>query len=281
MGYGGYAEATIRANAGTVLYVNIGTAGIMTNSNDIEVNGGENGGGKAIQQNIEDAIVGSGGGATSISTYPGVTTNKLLNERTDIFSIVAAGGGGSYYKNNTIKGKGGCGGGLYGQSGQQDGVWSTIVNSSTIWNIRNKFPGCAMGAEDINCNSYATAEVPTNYAGSPFPLAGAGNGFCGGYVSGAEYTGAGGGSSYIISNDANVTVLSSKTYCYNCYESDSLEEKTSHVTAMNMDNSQYLIDSYSGFYSHSSTLSSLSNSQLTGEILSSKDGFARIVFIGS
>jgi hypothetical protein len=50
---------------------------------------------------------------------------------------------------------------------------------------------------------------------------------------------------------------------------------------MNMDNSQYLIDSYSGFYSHSSTLSSLSNSQLTGEILSSKDGFARIVFIGS
>ena len=281
MGYGGYAEATIRANAGTVLYVNIGTAGIMTTSNDIEVNGGENGGGKAIQQNIEDAIVGSGGGATSISTYPGLTTNKLLNERNDIFSIVAAGGGGSYYKNNTIKGKGGCGGGLYGQSGQQDGVWSTIVNSSTIWNIRNRFPGCAMGANGIDCDSYATAEVPTNYAGSPFPLAGAGNGFCGGYVSGAEYTGAGGGSSYIISNDANVTVLSSKTYCYNCYESDRLEEKTSHETAMNMDNSQYLIDSYSGFYSHSSTLSSLSNSQLTGEILSSKDGFARIVFIGS
>ena len=281
MGYGGYAEAKINANAGTVLYVNVGTAGKMSTTTDTEVKGGENGGGKAIQRKITGATVGSGGGATSVTTYPGKTTSNILNERFDIFAIVAAGGGGSYYKNNVIKGKGGCGGGMYGQSGQRNGVWSSIINDNRIWKIRSKFPGCAMGANNIICDSYATAEVPTNFSNSSFPIAGAGSGFCGGYVSGAENTGAGGGSSYIISNTDSIRVLNSKTFCYNCYESDDGDSKIESKYEINHNGTQFRIDNYSGFYNHSATLPSLSSNQLNGKVLSSKDGYARITFLGN
>lgn len=280
MGYGGYIEATIFANAGTVLYVNVGTAGTMSSPDDIIINGGENGGGKAAQHNIQDAIVGSGGGATSISSYPAPLTKTILEERADAFAIVAAGGGGSYYEDGTIKGKGGCGGGIIGQSGQAEGVWSTILSGNRQWPIRQQFPGCAMGGYTFQCDPYATAEEPTNYAGSLYPLAGAGNGFCGGYVSGAQNTGAGGGSSYIISNNDRIEVISSETYCYNCMESNNSEEMVSNEYEINPSGTQFIIESHSGFYNYSSTLSSLTDTELSGHLLSSNDGFAMITYLG-
>ena len=280
MGYGGYAEATIQAEAGTVLYINVGTAGKMSDSNDIVVDGGDNGGGSAAQHGIQGATVGSGGGTTSISIYPADETKTILEGRPDAFAIVAGGGGGSYYEGNTIKGKGGCGGGIVGQSGQNDGVWSSSLNHNITWNIRERFPGCAMGGHTDSCEIFATPEEPTNYTGTSYPLAGAGNGFCGGYISGAQNTGAGGGSSYIVSNNERIVVSNSKTYCYNCMEVSTGEEKISTEYELNANGTSFSIESHSGIFNHSSTLSSLSNTQLNRHVLSSKDGLAMITFLG-
>ena len=276
MGYGGYIEAKVTAKKGTFLYVLVGGKGKI--SDDEIVDGGENGGGRASQY-VKGGTVGSGGGATSISNAPGTETGKLPNNTS--FLLVAGGGGGSYYKNGAIKGKGGSGGGFVGESGQQSGEWKrTLENYKEPWSIKIEYPGCAYGGFASDCDEIATPEVITNFAKADFPMAGAGNGFCGGFISGEENTGAGGGSSYLFSNTTDFIIKEATTSCYNCFEYEDGREETYQITDVNINNTPYILYSKNGRFNHSSTLDELDKSRLNSKILSSGDGFAMITFLG-
>ena len=279
MGYGGYAEAIVTAQQGTYFYVNVGGAGKMTTIEDAEKDGGKIGGGPAIQRNLTTGTVGSGGGASIVSTISLKDIEKKLesDDIWDQFAIVAGGGGGSYYVNGVIKGKGGSAGGIVGESGQKEGVWSTRLND--WWEVGNwNFPGCGYGGYKYECYRPLYAEVPTRYYTSEFPVPGAGGGFCGGFVSGNENTGSGGGSSYIINGTPRVKVWNSELSCHNCFEYDDGEEDSSVEQELDYDGSPYFVETHSSLYNHSSTLSSLESNQLTGEILSSGDGFVMITY---
>lgn len=278
MGYGGYAEALVSAQKGTILYVNVGGAGKMATTDDAQIEGGKIGGGPALQRNLTTGTVGSGGGATIVSTSTLKDLERVIqnDEYWDHFMIIAGGGGGSYYSNGVIKGKGGSAGGVIGESGQKEGVWSTELNE--WWPTNWRFPGCGYGGNVFEYYQPLYAEVPTRYYTSEFPIPGAGAGFGAGFVSGSENTGSGGGSSYLYNGSNRMKIWDSALYCYNCMESDDGEAVHTVLQDLNYDGSSFRIENNSELYNHSSTLSSLENNQLTGEILSSGDGFVMITY---
>ncbi|MBR0072802.1 MAG: hypothetical protein IJP95_03100, partial [Bacteroidales bacterium] len=117
-GKGGYSQGTMPVTPGQTLYVYVGGKG---NTGISSVDGGWNGGGgvtAAINSSSSNQHLGTGGGATDISTVGGACT-KDANFRwvrtSDSYAgrvIVAGGGGGAEYGNGTAGG-GAAGEGTY------------------------------------------------------------------------------------------------------------------------------------------------------------------------
>ena len=199
-GYGGYSSGTIYLNKDETIYINVGGTGtdaIYGNK------GGYNGGGSREQIQSSDSYLGSGGGATHISTKTGLLST--LSESLDSVIIVSGGGGGSYYYNSSYYGYGGSGGGIKGSPGKtyRAGTWySTEASTQT--------DGYAFG-QGQNGDKY---------------VSGGGAGLYGGYANVSDT--AGGGSGYI----GNENLTNKVMYCYNCEESN--EENTKTISTTNI-----------------------------------------------
>jgi len=115
-GNGGYTYGQINLNKGQILYLYVGQQG----TSGYSANGGWNGGGSSSGGNGPN--VASGGGSTDIRTISG-TWNNISSLQSRI--IVAGGGGGG--SNYNVACKGGDGGGLAGQNGQKNSMYSTTT----------------------------------------------------------------------------------------------------------------------------------------------------------
>ena len=195
-GNGGYSTGYIKLKYNKILYINVGQIGI-NGQNSI---GGYNGGG-----NSEYINNGSGGGATHIATKTGLLS-KLENFRDNIL-IVSGGGGGA-----TTDNIGGSGGGfkgnngLYGTTGEKEGIGGTQVN----------------GGSGSSSSGYFGHGGDGNAAGG-------GSGYYGGgstKIGNGEDSSAGGGSGYI----GNSLLTNKAMCCYNCTESTEESTKTISTT---------------------------------------------------
>ena len=85
-GYGGYAVGDIIVYGNKSLYINVGGAGKVTYSMKQVIDGGYNGGGKAIGSADTNTYIGSGGGATHVSLSSGLLID-LSDKLNDIIII--------------------------------------------------------------------------------------------------------------------------------------------------------------------------------------------------
>ena len=197
-GYGGYTYGEIELTTGDTLYINVGGQGTAGYNNG-EVLGGYNGGGNAYSYVGGGYKVGSGGGATHISTKPGLLS-ELENSKSDIL-IVAGGGGGSFSNAWNSYGPGGSGGGYIGHN--------TVSNRADYIDYRIPAKGGTQseggtygayysgtnvyGVDDRSNGSFGTGGSYTRADNNVIVCAG-GAGYYGG---GATYYGSGaGGSGY-------------------------------------------------------------------------------------
>ena len=184
-GSGAYISAKLYIDEETIFYANIGGSGVYGRYPDTK--GGYNGGGECRYVNCA-----SGGGATDLRVIENELTHRIL---------VAGAGGGTdntaYLNGENIPiddGSGGSGGYPEGQGYWNKGVYQNI--------IANQASGYKFGIGES-----ASESVPSNY-----DIAGAGAGWFGGYVSGSNNGGAGGGSSFVLS--INATIPSDVGYAF-------------------------------------------------------------------
>ena len=172
-GYGGYTTGIAYLTKGTKLYINVGGKGTNASTNNIEYQGGYNGGGSG--KGTSDYKAAGGGGATHIAVKSGLLSTFQTSLQ-DVL-IVAGGGGGAGYYTGNYYGHGGEGGGLQGNSGvimgNTDGVTAVGIG----------------GTQTTGANFGQGANNGSNGPGG-------GGGFYGG-KSANTYRGAGGGSGYV------------------------------------------------------------------------------------
>ena len=225
-GYGAYSTGQVSLKKGDVLYINVGGQGKdlsqIANENNI---GGYNGGGKSytITTNCGN-YAGPGGGATSISTKPGILSN--LSQSINKVLIVAGGGGGSSYRycsgTDYAYSSGGAGGGITGCStGNTDNYWP-YTSSTGGTQTAGGASGTSNG-ETGGVNGSFGLGGQTTRTGGYTSGAGGGGGFYGG--GNGMFVGAGGGSSYI----GNSLLFSKEMKCFGCTESTDENTKTTSV----------------------------------------------------
>ena len=209
-GYGGYSIGYAYLTMGEKLYINVGGAGI-THDNTVEfLNGGYNGGGKAIHNNNGDgydAYRGSGGGATHIATSTGLLST-FENKQTDLLIVAGGGGGASTFR--THHSTAGSGGGINGVSAVMisgDGTAGTGGTQTAAGTPAGSF---GLGGDAIQSPGWGESGG-----------AGGGGGYYGG-GRGDNNSGGSGGSGYI----GNSSLLDKHMYCYNCQTSSDYATKT-------------------------------------------------------
>ena len=204
-GYGGYSVGNVNLTKDTLLYVNVGGAGLTTSSASTILAGGYNGGGKGYSYS-DNRGGASGGGATHIATVSGIlSTLSSLREK---ILIVAGVGGGSDQCCNGYSKTPGSGGGYQGVDG--------IYNSESVSGATQT--GGGVGSYDGSFGQGGNCESND--------CAGGGGGYFGG---GAKIGGGGygsGGSGYI----GNSLLTNKYMYCYNCTTSDATDTKTYTTT---------------------------------------------------
>ena len=166
-GSGGFISGILRLNTRTFFYANIGGSGVFqSNESPGGFNGGGNGG------NPSDSSSASGGGATDLRVIEDDFWHRI---------IVAAGGGGT---DNSF-GTGGAGGYPEGQ-----GYW-----------IENEYKKKV--ADQTNGYEFGIGESANQ---ENKDIGGAGGGWFGGYASNDYDGGAGGGSSFILTENAEIPI---------------------------------------------------------------------------
>lgn len=213
-GYGAYSTITIPMLKGDKLYINVGGQGVSIDTNAWTTDphaGGYNGGGNGRSDG--STYFTSGGGATSISTAPGL----IKDLATENLVLVAAGGGAAakYGNNNNI---GGSGGGISGTRGNGNcgGYGGTQLAGGSGCGDYNKagIYGKGGSVEKTDNNN------SNRFSGGGGGLYGGGSGYSWG-------SGGGGGSSYL--NTSITGSYDATTYCYNCTESSVVETHTVSV----------------------------------------------------
>ena len=199
-GAGGYTSGIITLATTTKAFLAIGGQGTygytLETSNNAEcflpenmLKGGYNGGGWASNHHHGS---GSGGGSTD-----------LRFEKDDVFHrvIVAGAGGGTDDQRsdeNDDYGSGGSGGGLIAQS-----FWTNDIVDKTY--VASQTSGFTFGSGE---SAQLTGSKNPNGANGPDNLysdrGGSGSGWFGGFASHLSYAGAGGGSSFILTSDAQI-----------------------------------------------------------------------------
>ena len=187
-GSGAYISGILYLKKETKLYANIGVNGSYSSIKGVKALGGYNGGGHSL-----DYVSGSGGGATDIRVDVDDVYHRI---------IVAGGGGGSdnyYFDTDTLKddGTGGSGGYPEGQSFWFDGEY--YENGSVASQLYGFSFGIgeSAGAKTAHPNSTHLGIMVND-------IAGAGGGWYGGFVGGHANCGSGGGSSFILTEKADI-----------------------------------------------------------------------------
>ena len=198
-GYGGYSVGEIYLEENTPLYIVLGGEGGSVISDNPSYSpplglGGNNGGGNGgVGYNNRFPYGCGGGGATHISTEPGLL--KDLSSNRDAVLIVAGGGGGAAHVT-----AGGNGGGSSSSS-----YATTYGNSATI---ATQTTGYAFGLGQNGSNGIVNA-------GGASGTGAGGGGWYGGYAytsnTNGKSTGGAGGSGYLKS-----TLTNKGMYCYDC-----------------------------------------------------------------
>ena len=220
-GAGGFSSGNINLLKSETIYINIAGKGngcIKSSENDNRFgalcNGGYNGGGSSLSNNLANDNAGTGGGATHIALESGLLSSLVA--KTEKILIVASGGGGSYsWKDVSYAANGGEGGGIVGNNGYLSSYYSDYLpgygGTQTMpgqgGTMRGEKGTFGQGGNGGNCGS-----------------AGGGGGFYGGGAS--AHNGAGGGSGYI----GNPLLTNKVMYCYNCEESSEENTKTISTT---------------------------------------------------
>ena len=177
-GSGGYIGGLLTITRPTTVYAYIGGRGVYSNGNL----GGFNGGGNS------DPVysAGSGGGATDLRVV-----------RNDVFHrIIVAGGGGGSDNDRQNDGSGGAGGYPAGQGYFQSKEYHPTPIASQLYGFSFGV-GESAGEKTSHPNS-------TSYGITNADVAGARGGWFGGFCSGHNNGGAGGGSSFVLSKDASI-----------------------------------------------------------------------------
>ncbi|MBQ8131205.1 MAG: hypothetical protein IJ193_01800, partial [Bacilli bacterium] len=208
-GYGGYSKGTIRLRRNKKIYINVGGAGSngLTKTTEIK-EGGYNGGG--LSKGGSDKYVGAGGGATHISSVPGLLST-LESQKNHIY-IVAGGGGGGGYEKSVYYSLGGSGGGIQGNDADLK------ATGSYLQYVNGKGGTQTAGGSGHELNEMARFGAGAVADGNAI---GGGGGYYGGGA-GLYCSGGGGGSGYI----GNPLLTNKEMYCYNCTESNAEETKT-------------------------------------------------------
>ena len=220
-GAGGFSSGNINLLKNEIIYINIAGKGngcIKSSENDNRFgalcNGGYNGGGSSLSNNLANDNAGTGGGATHIGLESGLLSSLVA--KPEKILIVASGGGGSYsWKDVSYTANGGEGGGIIGNNGYLSSYYSDYLpgygGTQTMpgqgGTMRGEKGTFGQGGNGGNCGS-----------------AGGGGGFYGGGAS--AHNGAGGGSGYI----GNPLLTNKVMYCYNCEESSEENTKTISTT---------------------------------------------------
>ena len=205
-GAGGYTSGIVRLYAHTKAFISVGgqgqfgykiTASMEDNCYLLEnmVEGGYNGGGYATNYFYVDDFnsgAGSGGGATDVR----FDVNDLFHR-----VIVAGGGGGMDNTYGFIEGHddgtGGAGGGLTAQGFFVNGV----INNQYVATQTNGFTfGSGESAQQYGSRN----ENGVRTYGGNSDRSGSGGGWFGGFASHEGNAGAGGGSSFILTSDAQI-----------------------------------------------------------------------------
>ena len=197
-GYGGYSNGIISLKNSEIVYIYVGSEGILKN-------GGYNGGGSTF---LTDNRYG-GGGATHIAKSSGLLST--LEGKKNSLLIVAGGGGGADANDSRFWGSGGDAGGYIGQNGNGGSNGISIGGSQ-------------VNAGTGNCTSGSFGTGASNSSENACASGGGGAGYYGGGTS--INAGGAGGSSYI--GDSLLTEKS--MYCYNCQESSEESTKTISTT---------------------------------------------------
>lgn len=220
-GAGGFSSGNINLLKNEIMYINIAGKGngCIKSSENVNhfgalCNGGYNGGGSSLSNNLANDNAGTGGGATHIALESGLLSSFVV--KPEKILIVASGGGGSYsWKDVSYAANGGEGGGIIGNNGYLSSFYSNYLpgygGTQTMpgqgGTLRGEKGTFGQGGNGGNCGS-----------------AGGGGGFYGGGAS--AHNGAGGGSSYI----GNPLLKDKVMYCYNCEESNEESTKTISTT---------------------------------------------------
>ncbi|EAY10979.1 gp13, putative [Trichomonas vaginalis G3] len=202
-GAGGYISGTIRLPKQITAFATIGGHGLFHSTSiydnfnvDEMIPGGYGGGGYSFNYYSVNYLSSASGG--------GQTTVKFLENDLWHRVIVSGGGGGSDnvhpYINEygtTDDGSGGSGGGLIAQ-----GFWiNGIYNSSYLANSTSGFTfGSGESAQEFG--SISDIGVREGFGGTD--RSGAGSGWFGGFASHNGNGGSGGGSSWVLSEDADI-----------------------------------------------------------------------------
>ena len=199
-GAGGYASGTYAATVGQIFYIYVGGQGTSsTNSNNVYLAGGFNGGGSGFNATASVNRGAGGGGGTDIR----VTSNALASR-----IIVAGGGGGGTYDNTVGVHTAGVGGGVNGSDGH-----SSIYGTTYAGKAGTQSSG---GARGNNCNAPVGAIAGSLGQGGRseseggYSSGGGGGGYWGGGGAGCQFAG-GGGSGFIGSLTSTTSTAGSST----------------------------------------------------------------------
>ena len=189
-GSGGFISGSLFLKRKTKIFARIGGSGQVGNSNEENIlKGGYNGGGSCLFANSANPPT-SGGGATDIRV-----------EEDDLWHrIIVAGGGGGHDNANAAEtggddGSGGAGGYPRGQSFWIDGEYQNKMYATQTYGF--SFGQGESAQELANTHQNSTADLGAN------DRAGAGGGWFGGHASRHGNGGAGGGSSFILTKNAD------------------------------------------------------------------------------
>ena len=190
------------------------------------VEGGFNGGGWASNYYVNEILCGSGGGG-------GAT--DLRFEENDLYHRVIVAGGGGGPDNPGVKcgepddGSGGAGGGLIAQGFNIDGVENTILRATQESGFTFGYGESARKEGSLNSEN-----TMQSYGSSD--RSGAGGGWFGGFASHNGNAGAGGGSSFILAENASIPVDEIESR-------DSFYENTKKQKYAFLDQTKYLFSS--------------------------------------
>ncbi|HPZ23384.1 MAG TPA: glycine rich domain-containing protein [Bacilli bacterium] len=247
-GYGGYSVGLMRMDSSTKYYINVGGAGKVNYSTNVNMTGGYNGGGDAYGCDGYTEIIGAGGGATHISSRSGLLST--LSANIDSILIVAGGGGGmTYYLSYQPfyhYGSGGSGGGYIGAS-----TYNTYGGNLATFIV---YGGTQTSGGVNPRNGAYNGYFGKGASYKSYCVSGGGGGFYGGSSSDPSEASAGGsgyiGSTSLLSYSSTIKHMT----CYNC--STSTDASTMTNTTTNV------------------------SASATSDYAKSGNGFARITYLG-